>query len=852
MKKTYVNFASILVAALCLAFTACNGMTNSGETGTVQVFIGGGAARAVGGNGLPMFDGTNTTITVTDEDGELLAQGATSVVLNVAIGTKITVKAVVTTATGKWRDSETHTVKPGVNNIDLKLSKTPKVAANLLVSMKKDLSGSTLLSLNTADGTSLLDGISDNPKPVTARDKIGRIYVLYADTSSTHLKRFNVEGNEDAGFGGHLTAALAAASVTIGNIDNIAIDIDDNYIFLFKENTVYCFKEKEDHSFESFSSDGFPTVSASTKASAVAVGDKVLFAVYNDTLFACEFEFENPPAPGNKTLKFNTTTSASANLDKLRSNAPLFGNDLPECTGLFADDGEVYCLLTQQKYEAGKKYALGQLVRYEYSGSGSSYALTKKDTIGFHSKAAGSDSSLSFEAGAFSNPIGFIGYDEENIYIADDGVNIGYINENWRIKGNKNRIAAFNRETKTLTFSETGATWYDEKPKYPSGTKTLLWGKDENQKFRYWIGEDGTETFLEGNKLFVSSSAEKPTDVFCYDQDGNLYIVWKDGSSHYIVRRFALKEDGSYNTQGTDTSSLTFFDISAIAVDISDGQNILYYAYKDTSPSASSSSGHIKKYSWVLGAAFGTGAVDNLYDVTFDADNASVTALAANKDGLFAGVKEKYQPGGTALYWLKIKKYKKTDGSPDGDLTLVAQGLETTNLSGVSIDLASFSETSYIKNGESINALQIFDGVLYALSSKSREIQKQDGGFPYYTDAFKSSGKLYKIGRTNGTLSGNAVVLAKKDWNDANKIGYGFYRFIAVKYDEAERIKFIIASDGAWDENGIAGKVSPPEVANGNTDRVLEYDLKGNLQAEREAGGSFSKTLMIGSGFDWN
>ena len=853
MKKTYVNFASILVAALCLAFTACNGMTNSGETGTVQVFIGGGAARAVGGNGLPMFDGTNTTITVTDEDGELLAQGATSVVLNVAIGTKITVKAVVTTATGEWRDSETHTVKPGVNNIDLKLSKTPKVAANLLFSMKKDPSGSTLLSLNTANGTPLLGGISDNPKPVTARDKIGRVYVLYKDGNSgaSSLKRFDVEGSKDTEFETNLTAALPSG-VTIGNIDNIAIDIDDNYIFLFKENTVYCFKEKEDHSFESFSSALFPTVPASVpSSSAVAVYDHVLFAVYNDTLFACKFEFQPLPTQGNKTLKFNTTTSASANLDKLRSNAPLFGNDLPECTGLFADDDEVYCLLTQQKYEAGRKYALGQLVRYEYSGSGSGYALTKKGETGLNPAASTGDP-IAFNAQYFSNPIGFIGYDEENIYIADDGVNIGYINENWRIKGNKNRIAAFNRETKTLTFSETGATWYDEKPKYPSGTKTLLWGKDENQKFRYWIGEDGTETFLEGNKLFVSSSAEKPTDVFCYDQDGNLYIVWKDGSSHYIVRRFALKEDGSYNTQGTDTSSLTFFDISAIAVDISDGQNILYYAYKDTSPSASSSSGHIKKYSWVLGAAFGTGAVDNLYDVTFDADNASVTALAANKDGLFAGVKEKYQPGGTALYWLKIKKYKKTDGSPDGDLTLVAQGLETTNLSGVSIDLASFSETSYIKNGESINALQIFDGVLYALSSKSREIQKQDGGFPYYTDAFKSSGKLYKIGRTNGTLSGNAVVLAKKDWNDANKIGYGFYRFIAVKYDEAERIKFIIASDGAWDENGIAGKVSPPEVANGNTDRVLEYDLKGNLQAEREAGGSFSKTLMIGSGFDWN
>ena len=852
MKKTYVNFASILIAALCLAFTACNGMTNSGETGTVQVFIGGGAARAVGGNGLPMFDGTNTTITVTDEDGELLAQGATSVVLNVAIGTKITVKAVVTTATGKWRDSQTHTVKPGVNNIDLKLSKTPKVAANLLFSMKKNPSGSVLLSLNTADGTSLLNGISDNPKPVTARDKIGRVYVRYKDdTSGSHyLRRFNVEGNEDAGFGGHLTAALTAASVTIGNIDNIAIDIDDNYIFLFKENTVYCFKEKDDHSFESFSSDEFPTVLASTKASAVAVGDKVLFAVYNDTLFACEFEFENPPASGNKVFKFKSSTIVSKPLDKLRKNASLFGNDLPECTGLFADDDEVYCLLTQQKYEAGRKYALGQLVCYEYFGSGSSYALTNKDTIGLHSKAASLDSSLAFEAGAFSNPIGFIGYDEENIYIADDGVNIGYINENWRIKGNKNRIAAFNRKTKTLTFSDTGATWYDEKPKYPSGTKTLLWGKDGNQEFRYWIGEDGTETFLEGNKLFASDSAEKPTDVFCYDQDGNLYILWKDSSSRYRVRRFALNENGSYNTQGTDTSSLTFFEISAIAVDISDGQNILYYAYKDTSPSASSSSGHIKKYSWVLGAAFGTGAVDSSYDVTFNADNAPVTALAANKDGLFAGVKEKDQNGGTALYRLKIKKYKKSNVTADSELVLVNQAPVDTDLSGKPINSA-FTGNIRIQYGESINALQVFDGILYALSSKSRKTQNNNAG-PYYTDVFKSSGTLYKIGSTHGTLSGNAVVLAKKDWNDANKIGYGFYRFIAVKYDEAERIKFIIASDGAWDENGIAVGQQIPKPPAHNYDKVLEYDLAGSLQAEKNSGGSFSKTLMIGSGFDWN
>jgi len=184
------------------------------------------------------------------------------------------------------------------------------------------------------------------------------------------------------------------------------------------------------------------------------------------------------------------------------------------------------------------------------------------------------------------------------------------------------------------------------------------------------------------------------------------------------------------------------------------------YAYKDTSPSASGSSGHIKKYSWVLGTLFSTGLVDSSYDVTFNADNAPVTALAANKDGLFAGVKESYQDVGTVWqYRLKIKKYKKSNGVADGELILVNQAPVDTDLSGKPID-NTFTDHIRIQYGESINALQVFDGVLYALSSKSRKTQKQNG-IPYYTDAFKSSGKLYKIGNTNDTLSGNAVVLAK-------------------------------------------------------------------------------------------
>ena len=139
--------------------------------------------------------------------------------------------------------------------------------------------------------------------------------------------------------------------------------------------------------------------------------------------------------------------------------------------------------------------------------------------------------------------------------------------------------------------------------------------------------------------------------------------------------------------------------------------------------------------------------------------------------------------------------------------------------------------------------------MLYAITSKE-EYGMKETSFDYQADTFKNSGKLYKIGSTKDGFSGSAVELAKKDPVDTagNEVGYGFYRFIAVKYDEAERIRLIIASDGAWGKKGLAS--SPDQPYCKNADKVLEYDLKGSLQGEQNSGGSFSKALQE-SGFEW-
>ncbi|EMB41848.1 hypothetical protein [Treponema denticola] len=854
MKKTLFFILVILV----LMVSSCNLFLKE-EYGELILSFDGSlpdGARALDSKGLPVLSSSPMKIDIIRENGytitrELGAEEPKSLVELVPVGEKIGIKVILISDLAEWAGYAEHIVTAGPNKVDVKLSKTLKVAANLLFSITgKDSSGSNIVSLSTQNGKKLLDGILIGKKPVTARDKVGRIYVLYEDASSTHhLKRFDVEGKEDTGFEAALAAALPLG-VTIGDIDNIAIDIDDNYIFLFKQNTVYCFKEKEDHSFESFSSASFPSAPPPVpSSSAVAVYDDVLFAVYDQTLFACKFEFEDASGhSGAKRLKFESQATRKP-LDKLRSD-PAFGNNRTECTGLVVDENHVYCLLKEQGLHHGKLYALGQLVCYKYSGS----TFTEKTKIGLNPAASTADP-IAFNAQYFSNPIGFIGYDEENIYIADDGVNIGYINENWRIKGNKNRIAAFNRETDSLSFSDSGATWYEEKPEYKlPNTKILLWEKQSPamalSPMNYWTSANGTETYSEENKLFEYSYIpfKKPTDVFCYDQDGNLYVMYEDAAANKYVRRFALKEDGSYAKPGLDLSStLTSAPISAIAVDISDGQNSLYYVY--TAEDSGNTHAFLQRLKWNLGDTFDHASPDPSYLRRFN-PNTSVTALAANKDGVFVGIKETYQEGGIDKYRLKVQKYAKISNPAhlDGELTLVDNAPVYTDASGMPIDYGHFSDNIRIQYGEAINDLKVFDGLLYALSSKSHEIQKNDEG-PYFTDAFKNSGILYKIGSTNSSLPGNAVVLAKKDWNDTTKIGYGFYRFIAVKYDEAERIKLIIASDGAWGKGGLPLGSSPDVLK--NTDKVLEYDLKGSLQTERNSGGSFSKTLKSGSGFEW-
>ena len=830
MKKLHVSAISILFAVLCLVFTACNqGIIAGNETGTVQVVIGGGG-RAVDAAGMPVFDDTNTKITVTDENGNKLAEGTTSVTVNADIGTKITVKAVVTTAAGTWRGSVEHTVTAGTNIVAVKLSKTPKNMGNILSSVISQFSfGDAKVTFKLASGKELLNDVdigSNHIIPVIARDGIGRIYVLY-DKGGRHFTRFDAEGKKDDGFETAIKGILQGFD--IGRIKTMTVDPKTGTIFVFNGASVRCLKETGHNAFASSTEVNLNTLDPSiSTVSAVAA--------YNGTLF-----FTVPPfasvAAGmkNKLVAVKAELSGSSltltkkdekTLPKLRP-AGAFGNYPTNCTGLFADESGVYCLLSEQNLDSGTLYTLGQIVRYQYSGS----AFTGETKIGLNPKAAGTDG-IPFDSGSFSNPVGFIGSDEDYIYIADDGYNIEYLNENWRINGNKNRIAAFNRKTNEITFTDTDATWYGQRSEYKlPNTKILLWERLSSGAFRYWTSASGTDSFTSDNKLFESST----TDTFCYDQDGNLYILWNTGSNNYKVRRFELK-DGSYKP-GVDSGTIGSGRRTprCIAVDISDGQNCLYYGNWD-------GSWQINKVSWTSDFTSLSGAGE----ITVPNITEDITALAVNKDGIFVDVKEDASVGTAKKYRLKVQKYAKT-GSPTAPdkITLVDDAPRYTKETGEAIDDLSpitSAQDPYIECEGAINGLQVVDGVLYAITSRITKTMKYQSG-EYNADAFSSGSSLYKVGITSTSFSGTAEKLLEKPANDTAKIGYGFYRFIAVKPK-----KLVIASDGAWGKDGISTHVKA------NNNKVFEYDLDKNLLSEKgDAGGTFSKELAVpgSSGFKW-
>ncbi len=814
MKKTLIFILMILV----LMVSSCN-LFLTEEYGELILSFDGSlpdGARALGPDGLPILSTTNMKIDIIREDGymvtrELSSEEPKSLIELMPIGEKIDIIVTAINPSGQWSGRASHTVTSGQNHVRVLLNKNISGLKSLLFTKTPDSSSSSVLLYNL----SLYMGgkevkIDEFEKVYSfARDSKGRLYVRYKKSGPPvveHLARYTSEGEFDS------------TNTSASNIKFLANDYTTGRMYgINGSGNVYKIQE---------------TLSLSTSLIATLDFYQGIAAIDNNR---AAWTWKD----SDLEIKVDTLSGTSpSRTGPIHNHIDITGCKESTVNDLFIRGDYVYVLFTTVNESITSSdpnlYSLGGIVRYNINN------LTAPPVkIGF-------SNSVSFENQLLKNydysknfygAVKVIGFDEENIYIADDGFDAAYFAENPHIVKNRNRIATLNIATNTLSFSdERTAKWYNEWKEWRTpNTKMIVWDYSGSS---YYQVETGAEDPL------PPAFATGLTDVFCYDAAGNLYVAKETPNA---VHRFTLKDDGSYGS-GVNKSISVMPDamavsVSSIAADA--GKTILFYYQK---PSSYLFKHKIERLAWPTDT-FSYAATASAITLADLGQYDTVTAMAANKDGIFVAVKTvRDKDAHSEKYMIRVKKYahKLLDytASISADETVTVIDETSTNYPNVPPHSWTAEQANAYIN-ENLNALYIKDGILYGLITKQKGAATGMGS--YSTEVF-IGGKLVKIGETGASFGSPAVTLYERTGLTPETSGrFAPYRFIAIKPK-----KLVIASKGYYGKLINNDNPVNPVTDKKTYKKVFVFDI-GNWAnpAETITQAGFSKDLYYSNGFYW-
>ncbi|UTY26499.1 hypothetical protein [Treponema denticola] len=819
MKKTLIFILMILV----LMVSSCNLFLKE-EYGELIVSFDGtmpDGARALDSNGLPVLSSSPMKINIIREDGytitrELGAEEPKSLVELVPIGEKIEIIVTAINPSGQWSGRASHTVVSGQNQVTVLLNKNVSGLNNLLFTQTVEGQHDYNLTLYMG-GKEINAPQSENPYSF-ARDSKGRLYVRYK-AGDDNLVRYTSEGELDV-HPATTTIKFLANDYTTGKMYGMGVGLNEiNENDLTHPTTIT----------------GFSTVNN-------------FFAVDNGRVAWLRVSSPPPPLPPNNIINAVSLTGGSHSDILINSHIDIHHCKPSEVKDIFIRGDYVYVLFNTVNESAGSSdpnlYSLGGVVRYNINDlTAPPVKIGFSNSVSFENRAV----PASYYSENFYGAVKVIGFDDENIYIADDGFDAADTPAGSRIVKNRNRIAAINIATNTVSFTEEyTAKWYNEWKEWRTpNTKTVVWESlydgSSRSGMNYYQVEKGDEN-LSGANPFITSSVHESSgvlysDVFCYDSAENFYVSGKDNNEK--LYRYVLEDDGNYETDGEKDISEkpTTIAVSVSSVPDDAGKTILFYYFE------SGHGGHnIGRLAWYTDD-FTHAAQQRNITLSDLGQNDTVTAMAANKDGIFVAVKTitgKDSPN--EKYKITVKKYahQLLGSTPTISAveTVTVVDETSTNYPNVVVPPLHWpAEQANAYINENLNALYISDGVLYGLTTNQKGYIKDI--FSKATEVF-IGGKLLKIGNTE-SLGSYVVVLYKNDGLRPETSGeFAPYRFIAVKPKQ-----LVIASDGYY------GKETTPR----NKNKVFVFDI-GNWAHPDETVThtriSLSKQLVYsGNSFIW-
>lgn len=489
MKKTLIFILMILV----LMVSSCN-LFLTEEYGELILSFDGSlpdGARALGPDGLPILSTTSMKIDIIREDGytvtrELGAEEPKSLIELVPIGEKIEIIVTAINPSGQWSGRASHTVVSGQNHVRVLLNKNISGLKNLLFTQKKTDDLSTPYNLTFYMDGKEINAPGSKEEYSFARDSKGRLYVRYKKNGappSEYLARYTSEGEPDGSNDSASGIKFLANDYTTGKIYGIDGSRD-----------VYEIQE-----------------SLSLSSTSIAYLDEYQGVAAIDNNWVVWIRYDNP---ANLEMSGKYLGSSAVPPTDIKSDVTITGCEESKVNDLFIRGDYVYVLFNTVNESAGSSdpnlYSLGGIVRYNINN------LTAPPVkIGF-------SDSVNFKNGVLKNydysknfygAVKVIGFDEENIYIADDGFDAADTPAGARIVKNRNRIAALNIATNALSFSDAGpAKWYNEWKEWRTpNTKMIVWEKSSNGYYYYQL-DTGDEALTSNKKFTTDSSGYK--DVF--------------------------------------------------------------------------------------------------------------------------------------------------------------------------------------------------------------------------------------------------------------------------------------------------------------------------------------------------
>lgn len=601
MKKLIVIFVLAFVAFVSCKQFDFGESQEDGEYGTVIFDLTNRLnARAAVEGGLPDINDSRMNITVA-VDGQReetipFSKDARKQYKGVfLVGTKVRFGVALLTKSGKWKGSSEITVASGTNNLSVRLKKTVAELEPLKFRLIKDgidSQGNPIIKfeLGFFDEapffSETVSGEYKNKAPSFCRDSKGRTYIFYVDsdditTANKILRRYTSEGVLDTSFSYEEAASQVSGLFVVS--DHKTGKVFASYVQGSNDRVFYLVEE------------GDPYKGTSTELKSItldppySISDMKLMGVY-DGVFAfvdnvsAEYKIklyryeEEGSAISLKAIGEKSLVNDFLKVDIKAANE---GSLIGEFVDCFMNDKSVYLLYKYEKNQSSFGISTGGIAKCDYAVQDETVSIKDVERLIGDTKYvadARNIVSLEDEKREFYGPQRFMGFDEDGLYVADDGVTYAYDTGAIQIKEHKNRLAYFDLRKESLSIKGEHSnldTWMVEARAISKINATLFFshvkkGTNDVIKCKVYDGKQLVKFRTED----VLTVEENGALGYVFDSFGSLYVHIKDSNS---VGNDKIEKYTPYKTESGIVYEKTNVGVGGLGLSANVAFEVFYY-----------------------------------------------------------------------------------------------------------------------------------------------------------------------------------------------------------------------------------------------------------------------------------